>query len=109
MLGIIPAAATRRVEVTCYSVSKPAANPKGIPYYLPKPMLVISKNFRYVADTDEGKSMGPAPIPSDKFDNQAQYADVKANVSTAPPSGSTGGTEIETPPPARKQTGVSSH
>jgi hypothetical protein len=78
-----------RPEVTCYSLSDPNCA-EGIPYYLPKPLLIISKNFRYISDTGEGKSMGAAPIPGDKFDDQAKYADLKANVSTAPPSGSTG-------------------
>jgi hypothetical protein len=70
-------------ELTCYSLSNPC-EPDGIPYYLPKPLLIVAKNFRYIEDTGEGKSMGAAPIPADKFDNQAQYADLKANVSTAP-------------------------
>jgi hypothetical protein len=89
-------------EVTCYSLSNPC-EPDGIPFYLPKPLLIISKNFRYIADTGEGKSMGAAPIPADKFDNQAQYADLKANVSTAPPTG--GGAAKPDASGAKQQTG----
>ncbi len=60
-------------------------DPEGIPYYLPKPLLVVAKNFRHIDESKVGLS-GPAPIP-DGFDNQAAYADVKANV-TVPNPGS---------------------
>ena len=46
-------------EVTCYSVSNPG-EPEGIPYYLPKPLLIVSKNFRYIEDT--GEEIGRAHV-----------------------------------------------
>lgn len=52
--------------------------PPGIPYYLPKPLLVIAKNVRHIDESKVGLT-GPATIPNG-FDNQASYADVKANV-----------------------------
>jgi hypothetical protein len=58
--------------------------PHGIPYYLPKPLLVIAKNVRHVEESQIGLT-NPAPIPN-TFDNQASYADVKANV-TVPDKG----------------------
>jgi len=58
-------------------------DPEGIPYYLPKPLLVVAKNFRHIDESKVGLS-GPAPIP-DGFDNQAAYADVKANVTVPNP------------------------
>src|SRR5262245_44909461 len=50
--------------------------PEGIPYYLPKPLLVVSKNFYHVEDGKVGLT-DSAPIPS-AFDDQAKYADVNA-------------------------------
>ena len=61
--------------------------PHGIPYYLPKPLLVIAKNVRHVDSSKPGLTY-PAPIPGG-FDNQASYADIKANISM--PAG--GGTQ----------------
>src|ERR1700730_14794306 len=55
-------------EVTCYSLSNPC-EPEGIPFYLPKPLLVISKNFRNVEESSYGQ-LGAVPIPN-TFDNQA--------------------------------------
>ena len=43
----------------------------GIPFYLPKPLLVISKNFRYIEDAKVGLT-DTAPIPG-YFDDQARY------------------------------------
>jgi len=48
--------------------------PAGIPFYLPKPLLIISKNFRYIEEAKVGLTQ-TAPIPG-YFDNQANYADV---------------------------------
>lgn len=52
--------------------------PPGIPYYLPKPLLVIAKNVRHIDESKVGLT-APATVPNG-FDNQASYADVKANV-----------------------------
>jgi len=52
--------------------------PEGIPYYLPKPLLVIAKNVRHIDEAKVGLT-NPAPIPN-AFDSQGSYADVKANV-----------------------------
>ncbi|MEP3929108.1 hypothetical protein, partial [Rhodopirellula bahusiensis] len=59
-------------------------DPPGIPYYLPKPLLVVAKNVRHIDESKVGLT-GPAPIPGG-FDNQAAYADIKANV-TVPNTG----------------------
>jgi hypothetical protein len=86
LMGVITGC--KHVEVTCYSLSNPC-EPEGIPFYLPKPLLVITKNFRSIEDNGYGQ-LGAAPIPN-SFDNQAQYADVKANISSsvAPSTSST--------------------
>jgi hypothetical protein len=61
-----------------------------MPFYLPKPLLIVSKNFRNIEESDHGE-MGPVPIPN-TFDHQAEYADVKANISMAPaPATAAGG------------------
>lgn len=86
-------------------------DPPGIPYYLPKPLLVISKNFRHIDESKVGLT-GPVPIPNG-FDNQAAYGDLKANVTvpsdnaTAAAGGATSTTttyhvdgDIAAPPPS---------
>ena len=89
-----------RTEVTCYSLSNPC-EPEGMPYYLPKPLLIVTKNFRGVEDNGVGQ-LGTAPIPT-VFDNQAQYADVKANISSSvAPSTGPAKTDNGTPSTAAK-------
>lgn len=61
--------------------------PDGIPYYLPKPLLVIAKNFRHIDESKVGLTQS-APIPN-AFDSQASYADIKANI-TVPGDGAAG-------------------
>ncbi|GAA5506173.1 hypothetical protein [Novipirellula caenicola] len=63
----------------------------GIPFYLPKPLLVISKNFYHVEDAKVGLT-GSAPIPT-SFDDQANYAklDLTGNFSRSGSSSMQGG------------------
>ncbi|MEM7453397.1 MAG: hypothetical protein AAF456_03475 [Planctomycetota bacterium] len=82
--------------------------PCGIPYYLPKPLLVVAKNVRHIDEAKVGLT-GSAPIPG-SFDNQADYANLNANVSfpaTPPDEDGGGGTEESgidgTQPFAREQ------
>jgi hypothetical protein len=49
-------------------------SPSGIPFYLPKPLLVISKNFYHVEEAKVGLT-GTATIP-ESFDEQETYANV---------------------------------
>lgn len=51
--------------------------PPGIPYYLPKPLLVISKNFHHVETPTVGLT-DSAPIPT-TFDEQETYAGLNFN------------------------------
>ena len=53
----------------------PCKEPEGIPFYLPKPLLIVSKNFRNIEETKVGLT-DSAPIPN-FFDDQAKYADLK--------------------------------
>lgn len=90
--GVIGCGCARHQErpmITAVGLS-PAnrCDPPGIPYYLPKPLLVVSKNVRHIDESKVGLT-GPVPIPGG-FDNQAAYADVKANV-TVPPGGAADG------------------
>lgn len=48
----------------------------GIPFYLPKPLLIVSKNFRNIEEARVGLT-DSSPIPT-TFDDQAKYADVNA-------------------------------
>jgi hypothetical protein len=52
--------------------------PEGIPFYLPKPLLIVSKNFRYIEEAQVGLT-DSAPIPN-FFDDQAKYADLNARM-----------------------------
>ena len=63
--------------------------PPGIPFYLPKPLLVISKNFYHVEEPTVGLT-DSAPIP-DSFDAQDKYGSVSLQ-------GSFSRTSSNTPP-----------
>lgn len=49
---------------------------EGIPFYLPKPLLIVAKNFRNIEETKVGLT-DSAPIPN-AFDDQSKYADLNA-------------------------------
>lgn len=77
--GLVVGCAKHRASVTAVPLSPwNQCEPEGIPYYLPKPLLVISKNVRHIDESRVGLTF-PAPIPNG-FDNQAAYGDIKANV-----------------------------
>lgn len=63
----------RKPHITAFPAS-PAnqCEAPGIPFYLPKPLLVVSKNFYHVEDAKIGLT-GSAAIPT-SFDSQADYA-----------------------------------
>ncbi|HEX6986080.1 MAG TPA: hypothetical protein VF170_11935 [Planctomycetaceae bacterium] len=70
-------------EVTAVPLSPQNRDePDGIPFYLPKPLLIISKNFRNIEEPKVGLT-GPAPIPS-TFDDQAKYGDINARTNVLP-------------------------
>ncbi len=72
----------RRPHITARPASpQNACEPAGIPFYLPKPMLVVSKNFYHIEEAKVGLT-DSAPIPHN-FDAQAQYADANAGLSTS--------------------------
>lgn len=52
--------------------------PEGIPFYLPKPLLVIAKNVRYIEEAKVGLT-DTVPIP-DGYDDQSKYGDINARV-----------------------------
>jgi len=54
----------------------PCKEPEGIPFYLPKPLLIVAKNFRNVEEAKVGLTDG-APIPG-YFDDQSKYADLNS-------------------------------
>jgi hypothetical protein len=54
----------------------PCKDHEGIPFYLPKPLLIVAKNFRNIEETKVGLT-DSAPIPN-FFDDQAKYADLNA-------------------------------
>src|SRR5262249_41251925 len=59
----------------------PCKDHEGIPFYLPKPLLIIAKNFRNIEETKVGLT-DSAPIPN-FFDDQAKYADLNARTNFA--------------------------
>ncbi len=67
----------RPPHITAVSLSPPDYGCEtGIPFYLPKPLLIVAKNFRNI-ETDSVGLTDSAPIPN-SFDDQAKYADVNA-------------------------------
>jgi len=83
----------------------PCKEPEGIPFYLPKPLLIISKNFRNIEETKVGLTAG-APIPNG-FDKQETYADLNSRSSfsysdstNAPGGANPGGSAADTPGPS---------
>lgn len=72
--------ACKRPEVTAISLNPcdgaMFGKETGIPFYLPKPLLIIAKNFRNIEEAGTGITP-PAVIP-DKFDDQGKYADLNA-------------------------------
>ncbi|MBX3398058.1 MAG: hypothetical protein KF873_04905 [Gemmataceae bacterium] len=76
--------AHKHAEVTAVSLN--ACDPHcgkdaGIPFYLPKPLLVVSKNFRNIEEARTGLT-DSAPIPQ-AFDDQSKYADLNARTNFA--------------------------
>src|SRR4051812_26310310 len=49
-------------KITAVNLNNPNA-PEGMPYYLPKPYLVVSKNIRYIQTPTVGLTQ-TAPIPN---------------------------------------------
>ena len=64
----------------------PCKEPEGIPFYLPKPLLIVAKNFRNVEEAKVGLT-DPVTIPG-YFDDQAKYADLNARTNFAGVDGS---------------------
>src|SRR5262249_5339174 len=69
-----------RPEITAVSLN-PCDCPgcgkeSGIPFYLPKPLLIVSKNFRNIEDAKVGLT-NSVPIPTG-YDDQSKYADLNA-------------------------------
>jgi hypothetical protein len=87
-LLLASAAGCHHPSITAVSLNPPACDdcggpfhhckegPTGIPFYLPKPLLVVAKNFRNIEETKVGLT-NSAPIPNG-FDDQSKYADLNA-------------------------------
>jgi hypothetical protein len=77
--------ACKRAEVTAVSLNpcdgKLFGHETGIPFYLPKPLLIIAKNFRNIEEARTGLT-DSAPIPNG-FDDQSKYADLNARTNFA--------------------------
>lgn len=79
---------------------------EGIPFYLPKPLLIVAKNFRNIEDSKVGLT-DSAPIPN-AFDDQGKYADLNArasfNFDGSTPAPADGGGGTEATPKTKTQT-----
>jgi hypothetical protein len=77
--------ACKRPEVTAISMNSSDGclygTETGIPFYLPKPLLIVSKNFRNIEEPTTGLTDSP-PIPTG-YDDQAKYADINARTNFA--------------------------
>ncbi len=67
----------------------PCKEPEGIPFYMPKPLLIVAKNFRNIEETKVGLT-DSAPIPN-YFDDQSKYADLNARTNFAGLDGNNAG------------------
>lgn len=76
--------------ITAVDLNNPSA-PEGMPYYLPKPYIVISKNIRYIPTPTVGLTQ-TAPIPNifDDGSQKAQGGNGGGGGSTNSPSTNTG-------------------
>ncbi len=71
------ASGCKRFEVTAVPLSRwNCDEPEGIPFYLPKPLLIVTKNVYYVESEKLGLT-DTVPIPN-QFDDQSKYADLNA-------------------------------
>lgn len=77
---LLAVAGCQHPQITAVSLTCPDER-EGIPFYLPKPLLIISKNFRNIETPTVGLT-DTAPIP-DAYDDQAKYADVNARTNFA--------------------------
>lgn len=72
--------ACKRPEVTAISLNPHdghcCGKESGIPFYLPKPLLIVAKNFRNIEEAKVGLT-DTAPIPVG-YDDQAKYADLNS-------------------------------
>jgi hypothetical protein len=90
------------------TIFKCHGDPEGIPFYLPKPLLIVAKNFRNIEDAKVGLTDSP-PIPN-AFDDQSKYADLNARTNFnfdgagGASAGGNGGTDA-TPKPHTTQSG----
>ncbi len=77
MLAVLVFSGCKHFEVTAVPLSRwNCDEPEGIPFYLPKPLLIITKNVHFVESEKIGLT-DTAPIPN-QYDDQAKYADVNA-------------------------------
>ncbi len=79
-----------RPSITAVGLSlRTAASPTAYRILLAQATSGCGQNVRHIDESKVGLT-GPAPIPGG-FDNQAAYADIKANVTVPSSSGGTGG------------------
>ncbi|HKB05410.1 MAG TPA: hypothetical protein VKD90_24510, partial [Gemmataceae bacterium] len=102
-------ACTAPPEITAVSLN-PQDGPQfgkevGVPFYLPKPLLIISKNFRHIETPTVGLT-DSAPIPGG-FDDQSKYADLNARTNFAGLNAA-GTPATEVAHPASTSTGIKS-
>ncbi len=76
----------KRPSITARPANPTHCDAPGIPFYLPKPLLVISKNFHHIDEARVGLTE-PVPIP-EGFDDQDKYATAQldSTVSLPPPT-----------------------
>ena len=106
--GILWACA--RPEMTAVSLNRSDGclygKDSGIPFYLPKPLLIVSKNFRNIETPTVGLT-NTAPIPTG-YDDQSKYADLNARTNFNGLSGpSVSGASVADPASPAVNTGTS--
>jgi hypothetical protein len=88
MLSLVFVVGCCHPKVTAVALSPwNRGEPEGIPFYLPKPLLIVAKNFRYLEEAKVGLT-DSAPIPN-HFDDQAAYGDLEGNFAFSASGGAT--------------------
>lgn len=65
-------------RITARNLDKSANEAEGIPFYLPKPYLIVAKNIRYIPPPTIGLT-APTPIP-ESFDPAGKEVELKASI-----------------------------
>lgn len=71
LVGLMGLAGCQTGSITAVNMNPDAHEPEGIPYYLPKPYLIITKNIRYIPTPTVGLTQTVAIPQNSSISNQS--------------------------------------